>query len=181
MNRKSDLLDVFRSSPSKSPQPQGAAPSPARARTPKGPGQAIVLERRQALIVLSGVTLLVVLAFVGGIGIGRGSRKTARDATPGLSRAATAWRIRGAELPWVGGPSGEDVRSRVAQAFPVRYPQLHWQIEDVAVSPGKAVKFRLCVFGFASRQDAVEAQLALQTWEVGGYYPFDHASIQEER
>lgn len=178
MNRKSDLLDVFRSASSSKPAKGAASPRAAR-----GPGAPIVLARRQVLILASGGVLLVVLAFVAGIGIGRGGRRSPSDTAPGLARGVVSWRLVGAAIPRVGGPGAEDLRAKVQAEFERRWPQMvgHYRIDDVPAPPGKPAKFRLTIFGFPSREAAEMAGVDLAGWFVDAYVPFEYARAEAEK
>jgi hypothetical protein len=172
MNRKgSDLLDVFRSSPRRS-SGEGSRGGGG------GEGRTLTLGRRHLLVVGAGGVLLVVLAFVAGIGIGRGGSRKGAGADVPLARpgAARTWRLPGAALPRIG-PRAEEVPPLVRAALERDWPQLvgHYRIEDVPSGPGKPPRVRFTVVGIRNREEAEKWQVSLLGWFVAGHVPFEHA------
>jgi hypothetical protein len=178
MNRKgSDLLDVFRSAP-KRPSGDGG-----RRGGGGGGGTTLTLGRRHLLLAGAGAVLLVVLAFVAGIGIGRGHRGGGRAGDVALANvgAARTWRLPGAALPRIG-PRAEEVLPLVRAALERDWPELigHYRVEEVPSTPPKAPRLRFTVFGLRTREDAEKWQASLLGWFVSGHVPFEHTRPEPE-
>jgi hypothetical protein len=176
MRKGSDLLDVFRSSPRR------GSGEGARGGGGGGEGRTLTLGRRHLVVLGAGGVLLVVLAFVAGIGIGRGGARRGSGPDVALARGtARTWRLPGAALPRIGARA-EEVVPLVRAALERDWPQLigHYRIEDVPSPRDRAPRVRFTVFGLRNREEADKWQGALIGWLVAGHIPFEHARPEPE-
>jgi hypothetical protein len=139
----------------------------------------MTLAGRRLLLVAAGTLLAVVLAFVVGVGIGRG--KGPADGESLARRAASSWRLRGRPLPRVG-RRAEDYEKRVVAELERCYPDLKgwFRTEGATAGPNGSPRFRVVLHRLSSQQVAEAWQGALLTWPVDDYVPFENAQVEPE-
>lgn len=138
------------------------------------------LARRRRLLVGAATALLVVLAFVAGIAVGRGKRTT--DGVPlvggaaGRAEVVETWILKGRPLPKVSPVGQDDVETRLLRAMKQRYPSLDPYLASGPVEVGRgqvaAGSFRLVARGFQSEASATAWAKVLSRERVGEYQPF---------
>jgi hypothetical protein len=168
-----DLLDVF------GRRRSGPAASSARAVSrPRAASHAsFEVTRRQALLCGCAALLLLVLAFVGGLAVGRArgpgvaSPELARTATP----ARETWILRGRSLPRLG-VGADNLEKRALEQISANHPELVPFLAAVPVEEGQGrvnkFHFRLIVRGFDSEAKANDWARTLARERVGEHYPF---------
>jgi hypothetical protein len=172
--RSTDLFDVFNAAASRRASREAKGGD-----RPRSSGPGLVLGRRQALLAVATVLLLVVLSFAIGVGVGRTKRGGggASSGGPTLARVASKpWWFRG-RLPRVGA-NGQDMAAVFPKELAARFPALAGL---AALSAPDRDHLEIAVGPFETMEDAQRAHIQLSTWSVDGHWPFLHSGLEQGR
>jgi len=163
-----DLLDFFGRKPT-----SGGARAVSRPRP--GEREPVVLSRRQASFGLVTVGLLMAVAFLGGLWLGKRGAAAPALVRPAATPAPDTWLLRGCRLPAIGA-GADKLETRAVAVVRAAYPNLAPFVDAVPVDAGRgrtiAGQFRLVVRSFESKESAKAWASVLSSLAVDGYSLF---------